>query len=221
MRFTQKMALVPVERVEKSSSSQSASPVALPRDLLKEQLTSLDQKMKLILDNTSLSVEEKVNEYNRVLEDYLLFADKYYERKEIHHPEKRLSIESDDDEEDTNHETDTVKIKLLSSLPPLYRKHGESILHHLKQQGIKWDASGTVFHNGNQLQGSNIIDLMHYILRRRKKNIKQPVGLDTFKVILKSANLPRKLAFASRDRNEDERERESTTTGIKRWDEYK
>ena len=187
------MALVPVDQIGPQTPPQMIEKRdSVPRDVLKERISSLDNKMKAILSNTSLSVEEKVNRYNSVLEDYLLFADKYYERKASQVPNKMVTYdESDEDEDEVNPTpSDNVRDRLLSTLPHLYKKHGENILDHLQHHGIKWDASGTVFNKGVEVKGSNIIDLMHYVLRRRRKNIKQPIALQEFQAILKSTDLP-------------------------------
>ena len=110
MKFTQKMALVPFDQAFKHSNQKSPVNVKVestPRDILKERLQSLDDKMNSILDDSSLSIDEKVRRYNEVLEQYLLFADKFYERRIDERMEKRMEDSSDDDEDKTISQLDS------------------------------------------------------------------------------------------------------------------
>ncbi len=208
MKHSQKVALVPIEQLMSPdenmnqkpthSNSQPArdqvdptpirppTPPFVPRDILKDGLTDLDSKMKSIVQDTSMSPEEKVIRYNSTLEEYLLFADKYHNREEAFIPRLKppTSLESHDDvmpERDKH---------IISSLPISYQKNGDILLKYLRDAGTSWREDGTVIHNGHEIDGTNIKDLVHYVLRHKRRNAPEPTGITHFESLLKASNLP-------------------------------
>ena len=57
---------------------------------------------------------------------------------------------------------------------------------------ISWDPTGVVSIDNNVVPGSNIIDLVHDVVRKRK-NPRNPVGIHTFKQFLHEINIPKEL----------------------------
>ena len=232
MKHAQKVALVPYEQVEnnydetRASPNQPLSQNPLPRDILKESLSSLDQKMADVLKNTSLSIEEKVMKYNTVLEEYLLFADKYYERENPTRPvQNREEIEMDTTP--SNKTMDAVEGLIMTTLSRTYRQNAEVMLKHLRNSGTSWNKQGVVTHNGQIIEGSNINDLVHFVLRHRKKYPQQPAGLEQFKHILSTTNLPQDLVPWNKVFQESVPHRSPTIAPIqdgegkiKNWDRY-
>ncbi len=203
MKHAQKVALVPIDEMENvaQSAAISAAPPSnpagndpvlsshVPRDILKERLTELDSKMKAIVQDTSLSIEEKVLRYNSVLEQYLLFADKFYDR-ELVAPMHLPIIESDSE---AVYQAERDDEAMIASLPQSYQKKGEILLRHLQNSGTTWDEKGTLFDKGQEIHGTNIRDLIHYVLRHRRRNTPQPTGIVQFQKLLQASNLPQNL----------------------------
>ena len=197
---------------------------SLPRDILKDRLTELDTKMKMIVQDTLLSAEEKVIRYNMVLDQYLLFADKYYNREHHIIPHLKPSSFNESPDRDLMSERDK---HIISSLPQSYQKKGDILLKYLRDAGTSWSEDGIVVDNGHEIQGSNIKELVHFVLRHRRKNALEPKGIDHFERLLKSSNLPEeivpwnKVFDRKRNKSPDEQIHEQHGSGnIKRWSRY-
>jgi hypothetical protein len=57
---------------------------------------------------------------------------------------------------------------------------------------ISWDKSGVVSIDNNLVPGSNIIDLVNEVVRKRSTS-KNPIGLQNFKLFLQEINIPKEL----------------------------
>ncbi len=214
MKHAQKVALVPYEEmintqektVENKNMEQNTSLISpvthtniqgipatntnpVPRDILKDRLTDLDSRMKAILQDSSLSVEEKVIRYNSVLDQYLLFSDKFHNR------EQRMTnfFPYMEEEEPLRHDTNNANKHIIASLPPSYQKNAEILIKYLQDAGTTWNEEGTVIDNGQEIHGTNISDLIHYVLRHRKRNVPLPSGISNFEKLLESTNLPQSI----------------------------
>ena len=182
MNHAQKVALVPYEQVRNTCLAQEPTKEPakdVPRDFLKDRISALDSKMKEILEDTSMSVEQKVIQYNQVLEEYLLFADKFYEREE---GKRQLITHTQGQNEDIEEQSEDKT--LIASLPPLYQKRGTTLFNRIKEAGADWDRNGTLFINGKPIEDSNIQELLHFVLRHRRKNVSLPKGNEPFKQLL-------------------------------------
>ena len=71
MKHSQKMALIPCEDLmQKKDNGHISEPTPrreIPGDFLKEKLYSLDDEISRILNNATLSPEEKVKLYNQCM----------------------------------------------------------------------------------------------------------------------------------------------------------
>ncbi len=241
MKHAQKVVLVPYDQVMMSEESMPPhninqlngppNPVLpstpLPRDILKDRLSDLDSKMKAIVQDDTLSQEEKVIRYNNILEQYLLFADKFHDRERER--EEGTSPQYKDeyhDETERYHPTPSDK-HIITSLPPSYQQSGHLLLKYLRDGGTRWNEDGTVIHNGHEIQGTNIKDLVHYVLRHRRRKTAEPNGLSHFQRILKESNLPKHLVpwnkVFDREKQQsvhDEIQEQHGTGKIRRWIKY-
>ena len=203
MKHSQKVALVPYDQVMPQQISTShPAPVVMesppkdhhtvptpfhPRDILKDRLSDLDSKMKVILEDASLTPEEKVIRYNTTLEEYLLFAEKYYNREEttLPHSNPPISVKSEVGEFVPEQDK-----QIIASLPISYQKKGETLMKYLREAGTSWRKGGTLLDNGQEINGTNIKDLVHFVLRHRRKKVGEPSGIATFEKLLKASNIP-------------------------------
>lgn len=88
---------------------------------------------------------------------------------------------------------------LLEKLPIKFRPHALTIMNTLKPYPslIKWNKKGTVTFFGSELvEGSNIIDLLSYVLRNLKWS-KDPPGINRFLATCKLLNVPTSLLSAA------------------------
>ncbi len=147
--------------------------------------------MKSILDNNSLSVEEKVRYYSNALDDYLLFIDKFKHREK---PHKIIYDDSDDDEQIPLSNFSIARDALKKTLPKTLKDKGEIILDYLERSGThSLSSKGELIHNGRVIPNSNIIDLVHHKLRTRKKIVDPPHAYSIFHQTLFDINVPQEI----------------------------
>ena len=81
---------------------------------------------------------------------------------------------------------------IVDSLPIAYRNESRALLRTLIKRGadhIRWDDIGTVYVNGIRLSNSNIVDIIHSIVRTRKTS-HLPNGWVQVRRVLKDMNEP-------------------------------
>ena len=171
-----------------SQQQQLLPPVAM-------QLSSLDMELKSILNNPSLSVDEKHDRYYRTFNRYSQLQGKHFYNPEpmppppavaVPHPPTVLAEKG----------TMTTDIPvhpavLLNGLPKANRSRGRLLLEHLKhKKEIQWANSGELLADGNAIPGSNITDLLHFFTRNRP-TVKPPVGAKEFAGMLQDSNVPK------------------------------
>ncbi len=188
MKHAKKMVLI-------SADDHSNVKEELPRDILKDSLYSIDDKMKSILDNNSLTTEEKVNQYSNALDDYLLFVNKYKRReKEKYHFSKYDDGDETDDEEIELQKFSSIKQTLEKTLPKTLKKKGDIIIDFIeKSPNHTITNKGEIVVNGKIIENSNIVDLVHYQLRQRKKITNPPYAYPQFFQSLNEMNVPKEI----------------------------
>ena len=67
------------------------------------------------------------------------------------------------------------------------------ILQYLEEdEDVEWDAKNQVYIKGRKLEGSNVTDLMHRLIRKRKA-VPDPEGYQELLQHLKERNAPKEL----------------------------
>ena len=189
MKHAKKMVLIPAEE------DYNEKEVELPHDILKDSMHSLDDKMKSILDNNLLTTEEKVKQYARTLDDYLLFVNKFKRREKGKYSIVRPDEEEDtDDEEIESQKFLNIKQTLEKTLPKTLQKKGELIVDFIeKSPNHSITNKGEIVVNGKIIENSNIVDLVHYQLRQRKKIVNPPYAYPQFFESLNEMNVPKQI----------------------------
>ncbi len=183
MKFSKKMILVPPE--------EQINPVSnvIP-DILEDSIFRLDNKMKNILNNLSLSNEEKVKQYSNALDEYLLCIDKYKDTKQI----ERNTTRNIEEDEETTIPTDIIRETLSNTLPKTLIKKGEIILKFIENHpNYSLSEKGEIIKEGKTIPNSNIVDLIHHKLRKRKKLTPPPHGYSHFHQLLYDVNVPTEI----------------------------
>ena len=135
--------------------------------------------MTTILDRTDLDVSEKVRLYNQTLLRYNDMA-KFFAAK----PTPVVVVK-----EKEHIDPPDVMADVVTTLPKALQEKGRQLMAHLKT--TKWNDSGELLHEGVAIPGSNLIDLVHDLLRKRKTT--DPVGWQQFANQMSAANIPMEL----------------------------
>ena len=167
MAHVRKMALVDSRLLDKLHTSTKP-----PVDMT---LRDLDAEMTNILDKTDVDVSEKVRLYNQALLRYndmtKLAAAK---------PTPVIVVK------EQNPDAPDVMAEVVTTLPKGLQEKGRQLVSRLKT--IKWNDRGELLHEGMVVPGSNMVDLVHDLLRNRKTS--EPAGWQQFASQMHAANIP-------------------------------
>ena len=109
-------------------------------------MSTLDRDMQNIVERTDLTDEEKVRQYNQILQRYLQYQD------HLRTPAAPVSKNINKDMEQ----------EVLSMVPKGMRRKAENLLERVKRQpNLGWNGRGELnMFNGELIQGTNIVDLI-------------------------------------------------------------
>lgn len=192
MEYAKKMVVVPQElisRLEKASTPHSTHSSSREDDLSTE--------MKRILDNRVMSDSDKWKQYQQVLRRFLHLA--ATNRQPITMPIVERESDGkvvDYDEaairpKQPRRDGDTMIEDIIESLPTAYKTETRGLLRAMVKRPdlIRWDSNGTVYTNDEMIPNSNIIDIVHNIVRARKTS-QVPSGWTQVMSVLRELNVP-------------------------------
>lgn len=169
MENAKKMIIVPIEAFQRvQNQQQTSSNIA----------SGLDNEMLKLLNNTTLSDREKWDQYQQVLQRFLHFASQ--KRKPINIPVV-----------DMNSKHNGIGMEeIVDTFSKTYKKDVRNLVKALekKNEFVSWDEDGVITINGEKIPNSNIVDVLHDIIRARKST--QPPGWKQLMMILKETNTP-------------------------------
>ena len=186
MEHARKMALVDPRLLDTLRSP----PPPPATDTLGKKVQALDDEMKTILDRKDLDDGTKVILYNQVLQRYNVLVD-----KRIKEPLRVVTVnESEVTSESGSEGTARAPISgleatVLATVPKTMKAKASRLMEHLKRD-IAWTARGELIHEGVPVVGSNVVDLVNDLLRKRKT---APTGWQPFARQLRAINLPMTL----------------------------
>jgi hypothetical protein len=141
-------------------------------------MDTLDKKMQTILDREDLSADERLKLYGQSFTRYLNVYDDYKPRPVAVAPEPVKQDLFDDE--------------ILESVPKTMKAKAQLLLKKMKSRpDISWNEKGELKYKGETVQGSNVVDLVNDVLRKRKYF--NPQGWETFGEALREANVPQDL----------------------------
>ena len=155
MAHMRKMALVDPRLLETLRT-----PIQPPID------TNLDSEMTSILDKTGIDLSEKVRLYNQALLRYNDMA-----KMSATKPTPVVVVK----EKETPPTTDIMG-EVETTLPKALQEKGRQLVSRLKT--TQWNDRGELLHEGVVVPGSNVVDLVHDLLRKRKTS--EPIGWQQF-----------------------------------------
>ena len=166
-----------------------------PTDTVGKIVQTLDEEMKTILDRKDLDDGTKVTLYNQVLQRYNGLVD-----KRVKEPIRTISVNESTkgsktrDEETKDEEEDTpirrLEATVLDTVPKSLQVKARRLMEHLKRN-VAWSDRGELVHEGVPIAGSNAVDLVHDLLRKRKTDA--PTGWRSLAKQLRTVNIPMEL----------------------------
>ena len=178
-------------------------------DTLGKKVQALDDEMMTILDRKDLDDRTKVTLYNQVLQRYNALSDKH-----VKEPVRVVSLnesmsaaaaaaapsglgtgaEPGPVVEGTvgapaTSATSGIEADVVDTVPKTMQFKARRLMEHLKRD-IAWTARGELIHEGVPIFGSNVVDLVNDLLRKRKTD---PIGWQPFARQLRAINLPMEL----------------------------
>ena len=134
--------------------------------------------MQTILDREDLSADERLKLYDQSFTRYLNVYDDYRPRPVAVAPEPVKQDLFDDE--------------ILESVPKTMKAKAQLLLKKMKSSpDISWNEKAELKYKGETVQGSNVVDLVNDVLRKRKYF--NPQGWETFGEALREANVPQDL----------------------------
>ena len=167
-----------------------------PTDTVGKIVQTLDEEMKTILDRKDLDDGIKVTLYNQVLQRYNGLVD-----KRVKEPIRTISVNESTkgsktrDEETKDEEKEDTPIRILEAtvldtVPKSLHVKARRLMEHLKRN-VAWSDRGELVHKGVPIAGSNAVDLVHDLLRKRKTYA--PTGWQSLAKQLRTVNIPMEL----------------------------
>ena len=167
-----------------------------PTDTVGKIVQTLDEEMKTILDRKDLDDGIKITLYNQVLQRYNGLVD-----KRVKEPIRTISVNESTkgsktrDEETKDEEKEDTPIRrleatVLDTVPKSLQVKARRLMEHLKRN-VAWSDRGELVHKGVPIAGSNAVDLVHDLLRKRKTDA--PTGWQSLAKQLRTVNIPMEL----------------------------
>ena len=184
MLHVRKMALVDPRLLKSLHENTTPQP---PVDNI---LRDIDAEMTSILGSDA-DVSEKVRLYNQVL---LRYNEMTKTRAAKPTPVVVMKAATVDNEAAAPVETaavgqSTEPANIVGTLPKTLQEKGRQLLVRLST--VAWNERGELMHGGVAIHGSNVVDLVHDLLRNRKTT--DPVGCRQFANQMRAANVPMEL----------------------------
>ena len=188
MEHARKMALVDPRMLDTLRSPPPST------DTLGKKVQALDDEMKTILDRKDLDDRTKVTLYNQVLQRYNVLSDKH-----VKEPVRVVTVNESGTwagaagagvaEGAVGAPATGIEADVVDTVPKTMQGKARRLMEHLKRD-IAWTARGELIHEGVPVAGSNVVDLVNDLLRKRKTD---PTGWQPFARQLRAMNLPMEL----------------------------
>ena len=200
MEHARKMALVDPRLLE-------ALRPPPPTNTLDRVLRALDGDMSSVLDRSDLDEGDKVKLYNQILLRYNTMAN-----KRVKQPTRVVVVNDDGTAaaaaaaaapppvRDGGTATAAAEplaatgteVDIVDSVPKSLKPKALRLMKRLRNNpNIQWNDRGELIIKGSAIPGSNMMDLVHDVLRKRKQS--DPVGWQPFAKHLKHINIPMEL----------------------------
>ena len=181
-----KLALIDPDLLIDLLSMNKSNPLPPANPTLK-YMNRLDNKLTSVLSDKDSNPNTSVNKINAILTKYDTHKDDYQNV-----PIERNKIFEEKHEDKKTVDEDHWMNNTLSLLPKNLKEKGQMLLDHMNKNNISWDSQGRVIINSEVLDGSNILDIAHGLLRKRK-TVREVPMLNRVYRILRKNNTPLEL----------------------------
>jgi len=174
--------VVPPELIARLEHNKSAAGAAAAAEN-----NNLDAEMTRILNDKQLDDSEKWKLYQQVLQRHLHMT--AAKREPINLPIVDTEMGAT---QDRMQRTATALVdELVESFPKIYKSEARSLLRTMARRDdlVSWDSDGFVYVKNQKIPGSNIVDILHSIVRVRKVD-PLPVGWHEVMQTLKEMRIP-------------------------------
>jgi hypothetical protein len=161
------------------------------KKISEQELNSLDQDMKNILERHDLDDHSKIDLYFHTLQKYNnINKNKESElnktiQVEVMNPTP-IPIQND------------TELKVMASVPKEHKDKASYIMSKIKADPeLGWDEKSQLKVNDIVIPGTNMIDIVNYMMNK-SKSVKEPLGWDYLSSSLSRLNLPQQL-FGKQD----------------------
>ena len=173
MEHAHKMALVDPRLLD---TLRSNPPPPSPTYTLGKKVQALDDEMKTILDRNDLDDRTKVTLYNQVLQRYNVLSDKHVKEparvvtvnelmsSAVSGPGAVVAVVP---EGAVGAPSNGIETDVVDTVPKTMQPKARRLVEHLKRD-VAWTARGELIHEGVPVAGSNVVDFVNDLLRKRK-----------------------------------------------------
>ena len=193
MEHARKMALVDPRLLDTLRSPPPPSTVTLGK-----KVQALDDEMMTILNRKDLDDGTKVTMYNQALQRYNVLSHKHAKE-----PVRVVTVNESmtgpgpgvgagpgpGSEGAVRAPSSGLEATVVDTVPKTMQAKARRLMEHLKRD-IAWTACDELIHQGVLVVGSNVVDLVNDLLRKRKTD---PTGWQPFARQLCAINLPMEL----------------------------
>ena len=154
-----------------------------------QAMDTLDKKMQSTLEREDLPTDERLKLYDQALYRYRKLYDDYRPTPKTVKVEPSMAVQEESIQKQGESE---LEKEVIDSVPKTLKGKAELLLKKLKSSpDISWNEKGELKYRGETVKGSNVVDLVNDVLRKRKYF--NPEGWETFGEALREANVPQDL----------------------------
>ena len=149
-------------------------------------MDKLDREMKEVLDREDVPTDERLKLHEQALFRYRnVLGDYRTKPRPSVPPSSPPPLQTPENE-------DILEIEIMESGPKMHRAKTALLLKKMKPSpDFSWNEKGELKYKGDTVRGSNVMDLVSDVLRKRKYF--NPQGWETFGEALREANVPQDL----------------------------
>lgn len=179
------MVLVPYDMIQNTlgENRDSARLSGLLRPPPLQKVLNLDRQMTEILNDQSMTEDEKAVRYSQLLQELRHFKTKGQKRETL-----PVRIVGDKDDSSA---PGVLETEIVNSVPTTMIQKTRQLMDKIKTlPGLKWDEqTGEVSVDGQVIQDSHLLDLVHDAIRPRK-TAPDPAGWEEFSQALVKGGVP-------------------------------
>ena len=185
--MAKKLALIDPDLLDRLIRGGQRDVVVPPPPPNLKRMSVLDDELRQVMEEDSLTDEERSKKYNHVLQRYQAYENKY--DKEVHGRVHTLGKDIDKDSPSSA----AVEKDIIAAIPPSFQRRAQLLLNRIKASGGKvgWTENGQLLLEGRPVPNTNIVDLVGDIVRRRKAV--NPEGWREFAVGLRQLYIPQEV----------------------------